>query len=317
MTNVILPIEARQPAQPERFKTFSKLAWRRRRTVVGILVAFQLGAVLLYIVTPPSYTATMTLAPPLGLEGKPSNGTDDLGALAEGLTGNPKSASTVQPYQMFEVMLTSRKVAGVLEQNNNVLGKLYPALWDTQNGRWRKPTGPLAWFKRVALRRDWQSPDSADLAGFIQQRLNIREVARTPIRQVTFTYSDPKFTAWFLQLLVRDTDQMVRDAILVQTEANLNFLRNQLSQSNATAEVRDSLASLTTAQLEMLVRLQNPAGFAVQIVDGPYIPRRPVGPNLIGMCVFAGLLGVIAAAIYILVSSANFGQIFRDIRSCE
>lgn len=314
MSNATYSAEVDQVDPHSRFGNFARLAWRQRRPIAIIVLMFQIAALLVYSVTPPVYVATMTLAPPLGLEGKPSNMGTDLGTLAEGLTGiSAKSAGSATPYQMFEVLLTSRRLAGILEQNYHILGRLNPGLWDAKSQRWRQPTGLLGGIKRFILRRQWQPPDSADLAGFIKQRLSIREIARTPIREISFSYSDPKFTAWFLETLVKSADQTVRDTIAVQTEANLTFLRSQLAQSTITSEVRNSLAELTTAQLQILVQLRNPEGFAVQALDGPYIPRRPIGPNLVGMCIFAFLLSTLAAALYILLRAFDYRRFVRDL----
>lgn len=261
----------------------------RRRWLLVFAVSLAVGAaftVLAYITTP-IYRGTTVLAPAdVEKKGMGSGLASALGAgggfaalAGLGLGGNDYATE-----EAMAVLKSEQLTQGFL-RDNNLLPELFPKLWDAPAGHWK--TG-----KKIPTL-------GAGFRAFNKIR-KIQRDTKTGLITLQIDWKDPvKAANWTNQLVERLNDEM-RKRALVQAEASMGYLQNELA-TTVDVSTREAISRLMEGQIKQQMLAHVTKEYALKVVDKSIpadidAPVRPVKILYIAFGLFFGtMVGVVVA----------------------
>jgi hypothetical protein len=265
----------------------SRLLGEKLLITGGGIFGLLLGLLFL-MSSPPTYTATMLVAPP-SVSQVQTQGLGSLGDMLGG-TGAPES------FKLYLQMIVSQGAADRMEHDHHVMQKVFGAQWDAQNNRWRPRTGLKAWISdalHVIIGRPPapDAPSREDLQGFLQGSLRVdTPVVGASVRTISFSSADPNLAPQFLLWAHDAADHLVRESTRQRAVDMISYLRDRLPSVSNTDE-HYALTNLLVEQERTLMLLSNGIDYSAMIVDPPVVPEKPfpsVGKTLV-LFMFAGL----------------------------
>lgn len=273
-----------------------KYAWLV--ALCGIVVA---AAVFIWMsVTPPLYTASAVIGPVLGRSGDTDSST--FGQLAALAGGGLLPDSGDGPFIRFQELIMSERVARSLSTQDELLSTIFDDEWDAENKTWVRPTGPVgrvvAWLYEAVGVPSWEAPGPQRLKEYIGQTLRIRDVPRTSLKEMSFTFKDPAFARYFLVLVHDEADRLIRESERRRVEENIKYLGEQLTGTLMT-EQRTAIVDILTRQHQNLMLISQSGPFAAEFIDPPNVSDLPTSPRppiyLLAAVALGLLLGIVLA----------------------
>lgn len=265
-----------------------------------ILASLLIGYTYLQI-RPTEYDVSMVVSP-VTPPGRTENTSIVAGAAASllGLTSGGSGAANSDRYQE---LIVSTALADRIDRTGPIYKTLYSAEWDSENNRWRPPTGILSTVKRLVSSvlggQPWRAPDAARLASDLKRSLIFTPVGRSDLFRVTLRTENPKFAIFLLSTLNGMTDTMIREIERKRVNAYLTYLDSELPVVQNT-ENRTAISQLVMDEQRALMQLSaNGVSYATQLMEPPTIPYQPVGLRALSVMAITGLLGLIAGLVSI------------------
>ena len=185
-----------------------------------------------------------------------------------------------------QAILESKSFTMEFIRRNNLLPVLFADKWDASQRRWT-----------VSDPRDVPT----DLDGYRKFRDSVREVTRdrtTGQVLLAVTWSNGAQAAAWTNQMIAMLNATVRRRALDETRESLRYLQAEYQKATL-ADVRASLVSLMTTELNKSMIANVRHEYAFRVIDPAAVPNRRSSPNrvLIAACgVAVGLaLGVVAA----------------------
>jgi len=293
----------------------------RRLLLVVICILLSCASAVFYLAnSKPLYTATMTVAPPAQTGSATSS---QLGQAfsAFGLSsilGN----STPQSFDLYQNLLPSLTVLQRVEDRHHIIRQVFADRWDVVRQTWRPAMGLRAEVRDFIYRiigRDIPSPEPKiqDLVDYVRRHLSVDSVSlNSPVRVVSFTFTDPKVAADILRWLHEETDAVVRGNTRERTDGMIAYLRNQLPRVSNNDE-RNALTQLLTEQEQVLMLLTVGVDYSAVVVDPavpPIVPSVSVEMVLIISFLVGLMLGVIIAIVIPSSRRRRAGMFGHDSR---
>lgn len=181
--------------------------------------------------------------------------------------------------------LKSRVVVQSFIQDNNLLPELFESKWDLENKRWNvsdPKKEPTPWHGYEA---------------FSKGILKVAEDKKTGLVTVAIEWRDPEVAAAWVTELVARTNAHLRDKTILESEKNLDYLRQQVRQTGV-VELQQAVYTLVESELKKLMLAKGGEEYAIKSVDPAQAPKQRTKPKrlqiaLIGV-LFGGLVGVVA-----------------------
>jgi hypothetical protein len=216
--------------------------------------------------------------------------------------GGQAGGASVDPYSLFNELLTSASLAARLQQQHQVLQVLYEGRWDKETKQWKPPglAGRISGaIKKLFGRPAWVPPNISDLQAVLVSGVTSNSDNGSPyFRVYSYKNTDPRKAEWFLRQLYAEADLETRQLSLNRANMMTSYIRAKLaatSETNYQAALGQALA-----QQEMLRMMsQSKAPFAAQLLDAPRASPAPTDPPLVTTVIIytliGGVFGVIAA----------------------
>lgn len=256
--------------------------WRSRWLITSITAAFAFGSVVVVMMLPPWYSASVLLAPvkekaSVGLAGQ-------LGSLASLAGIGSTGTSSVEAV----AVLKSRDFARAFIEDQVLLPVLFADDWDAAAGR-------------------WQLTDPRDLRQAVKFfDRNVREIdedRRTGLVTLSIEWKDPELAAaWANLLAVRLNDHM-RQRALAEAEANVKYLRHEL-ESTAVVVLQQSISRLLENEMQKLMLARGNVEFAFRIIDRAEVPRLRSKPHRTLIIFLAVLFGGMLSMFVVFIREA-------------
>jgi uncharacterized protein involved in exopolysaccharide biosynthesis len=287
------------------------------RRLVWIITACTTAlALAIAILGTPRYDAKLILAPATsdsgGLEGAIGGGLGGLAALA-GLGGGR------QDVDQTLVILQSQTFLQQFLVSENVLPVLYPHQWDAVNKRWH-PDVTFAGRVGAAWRRvhSWISPDpqappgdgSPDLweayrrfSSLISTELD----KRTHLVTLSVGWKDPVVAAHWANELVRRINNETRARAVAESEANLNYVAEQLGRTQV-FELRQALYHIAESEQKHAMVANTHEDFALRVLARAEVPRERSFPKRTVLVLGGVIGGLVLGALVVLARAMLIGS---------
>lgn len=271
---------------------FLSRIWRDRWTFFGVVAVFTVAGVGYAYSAQEWFRAQVLLAP---TSSNPSSGLasqlGDLSGLASlaglGLGGG----DTAEPM----AVLRSRELTQEFIVENGLLPVLFESEWDSTHGKW-KDSDPAKW------------PDIRDAVKFFNEEVRtVQEEKKTGLVTVSIEWRDPRKAAQWAEMLVAKANAKLRARALAESEANVKYLRDELSKEPVVT-LQQSMGRLLDRELQSLMVARGKEDFAFRVIDPAEVPKDRSRPKRVLIVLGAIGAGVAFAFFLILLRSAFFGR---------
>lgn len=272
----------------------------------GALLGLLLGGAAIRAVTP-QFTAGMLVGPTARV------GAAAMGARLPVLMGHDTTLAAAEPGPGDEILsdfgrylelLGSVPVAERLMADAELVLPLFPGRWDAEARQWRPPPGALPWLKRLFLamvgREDWVEPDAERLSSALKDRIVVEMVRSGPMRRITLRHPDREFALRLLGAVAAATDAHLRGEAARRSAAQIAHARARLAGITV-AEHRRALADLLSEQERVAMMIEVDLPLAADPIVPPAAARQPDWPNPVLVVPAAGLAGLFAAIIFLML----------------
>jgi hypothetical protein len=257
------------------------------RLLLVLMSVLLLGAIVLFALLTPSYTAVATIGPPTQSLDDLSSG--NAGGLLGSLSGMTKriglaalaSGGGADLFGEYQELLTSNRVAAMIANDPNVLRTLFYRKYDWQENRW-KVRGPLQSvtnrLKRLLHYPIKNKPDRDDVAKFLNDNLIVDAPLTSNFATVSLAFKDPIAAQWLLNVVLRDADQLIRNDRKRDVLSRVRYLTAILPQIS-NADQKTSISAVLLQQEQSLMMIYSDERYGATIVDTPHADRRPTAPS--------------------------------------
>jgi uncharacterized protein involved in exopolysaccharide biosynthesis len=262
--------------------------WSGRWMILAFIVAFGLLSVAYALLATEWYQAEVVLTPTgskdrQGLAGALGNLSGGLGALA-GIAGISLGASsTAEPLGV----LRSHQFARDFIEDQGLLHVLLANKWDAKAGRW-KESNPK------------KQPDIRDAVRYFDKRvLSVREDKKTGLVTVDVEWKNANLAANWANTIVDRLNETMRSRALEEGQANVDYLRNELAQTNSVA-IQQAISKLLESEMQKVMVARGSKQFAFRVVDPAEVPKWRSSPKrtvAVALGLLAGGLTGIAAVL--------------------
>jgi uncharacterized protein involved in exopolysaccharide biosynthesis len=214
----------------------------------------------------------------------------ELGMLG-GLVGLTGFGTASNSNAEFIAILRSRDFARSFIEDLDLLHVLFADEWDAEAESWRSPDP-----------EDW--PDIRDAVSFfIEHVREVTEDERRGVITLSMEWTDPELSAKWANQFVLRLNNYVRRRALLEAEANVEFLQEELSKADV-ATLRQSIASLLEGELQKLMLARGKEEFAFRVIDRAEVPKYRERPKRRIIVVLAVLGGGLLAVFLTIIGYA-------------
>lgn len=165
-------------------------------------------------------------------------------------------------------------------------------IYDETNGVWlREPKG---------LRGSEPSIQEA-YEHFVQEILQVDVDEETGFIKVSVSFYSPYLGKDWVNYLIEDINDAMRQRALSEAESNLNYLYDQLSQTSV-AEMQETFYRLVEEQMKSLMLAKSQSEFVFNIIDPPVIAEVKSGPSRLIIVVCGLVVTLMLSSLYLTVS---------------
>ncbi|HCH1008662.1 TPA: Wzz/FepE/Etk N-terminal domain-containing protein [Vibrio parahaemolyticus] len=284
---------------------FSAL-WKGKWIIIATTFIFAVSSVLYALSLPNIYKADALLAPAESSNGGGlSKMAGQLGGLAALAGVNLGGGETSQTDLAVQVMKSRQFVEAFINKhdllvplmaakdwdlaNNKII--LDEALYDAKTGVWlRKPNG---------LRGSKPSAQEA-FEVFNNQVMNINLNKESGLYTISVKHYSPYIANQWVNWLVQDINQDMRERTIAETTKNLNYLNIQLKKT-AVTDMQSTFYKLIEEQTKSLMLAEVQEEFVFKVVDPAVVPEKKDGPKRALICIFGALFGLILGVAIVLI----------------
>jgi hypothetical protein len=286
---------------------FLRLLRKYHRLFYVVLAATLFCTFAWYLTSKPTYTAEAVIGPPgptLGGAGA-SIGGGGASSLANKMLGGVGSGNS-DSYQSFLQLLPSTRLSQTLISRDHILPIVFHDNWDPQTRQWKRPgliqtvANEVKELLNIPVQKE---PGVEDLTKYFASHLVIvqskKEISGSllpnanPFAEVSLKYDGPREAEDLLNLVLLETDRLIRDDLRRDVAARIAYLRGEISREPIAVDERAALISALSNQECQFAMIQADQRFASRLVVPPYASVRRTSPPGLGIVLADALLAAL------------------------
>lgn len=118
---------------------------------------------------------------------------------------------------------------------------------------------------------------------------------------ISFKHKSPEFAHYFLSLIIKEVNSLIREVDLQESSEALNYLNSQLTKTQQ-SDIKNSINQLIKSKLETQMLANVNKDYVLRPLDKPYVPEFKSEPNRVSICIMGTMLGVMAGFLWVLIS---------------
>jgi len=220
----------------------------------------------------------------------PSSGEDKAAQMIELI----KSRQFVKHLMTFENILPSMMAAKTYNSASQEL-LFNQKLYDTETKTWKgkpKKNGLIipSYLEAHEVYIGMLSISQDKITGFIS--INIEHIS-------------PLFAKEFLELIIRESNELLRKKDMEESKQGLGYLTSELSKTPF-VEIKESINALIEAQLETQMLAQIHQDYILIEIEPPFIPEKKSKPSRSLICIVGTMLGGMLSVLIVLIRHYSF-----------
>ncbi|MBF4322573.1 Wzz/FepE/Etk N-terminal domain-containing protein [Vibrio anguillarum] len=278
--------------------------WKGKLLIVLCTAVFAVGGVIVALSKPNTYQAEASL---VAANEDSGGGLTSMGGLASlaginlgsGRSGDKAmSLAVLQSRQFINAFINRHQLLVPLmaaESWDRVSGEMVidPALYDVETQQWiRKIEPPLS-----STPSDWEAHKA------FKEIFSVSEAKDNGLVKVSITHLSPLIAQQWVELLVKDLNDWIKNEKLTETRQNISYLEQQLEKTKL-VDMQSVFYQLIEEQMKSLMLAEVKDEFAFKTIDPAVVPVEKAGPKRALICVLATLLGGMLGIAIVLVRFA-------------
>ena len=282
--------------------------WRKKKFIILVTTFFALGSVVYALSLTNYYRSEAVLI--ITDESSKASPLQGLGGIASmaGLnlqnSGQDKSMLVLETLKSrvflshlldFDDVLPSLMAPKIYEINTKKL--IYDEeIYDSENKTWVREIKDGGNSK----------PSYLEAYDTYKQQVIITRDANPNLITISVEHISPIFAKDFLQLIIDETDELMRQKDLKESSDAIRFLSAEMSKSSLVS-MKDAINQLVQSRLEMQMMARISADYILQVVEPPFIPEKKFKPQRSLICIIGTLIGAALAIFWILIQHYTHG----------
>ena len=290
------PMTSRTPPEihgPPTFDVYDLLTllWKQRTTlIIATLCGVGLGVAAAFLLTP-IYRAEATVQIRTGRDNAAAmealgGQLGPLGTLAGAVLGPRGDERGVAL-----ATLQSRAIIKDFIERNDLLPIIFRRKWDSANKRWKRNDPQYVPTSQDGFRK------------FREDIFSVTDDKKSGLVIVAVEWRDPVLAARWLEGLIADANESLKETAIRESEANLRYLETQ-ARNTSIVELRLALYKLMENEHKKLMIARNTEDYVFRTIDPAEIPRKKVRPQRALIIALSGALGLSAGVAVVLIVAA-------------
>ena len=144
-------------------------------------------------------------------------------------------------------------------------------------------------------------PSYLDAHGvYLNDLLSISQDKNTGFILIDIKHLSPVFAKEFLELIIRETNTILRKKDLEESNEALMYLTNELRKTSL-VELKESIKNLIEAQLEVQMMSKINEDYVLVEIDPPFIPERGLSNSKLLIVIFSAIFGSLLGGVIVLI----------------
>ena len=217
----------------------------------------------------------------------------------------PSSSGEDKAAQMIE-LIKSRKFVKHLMTFESILPSILAAK------RYNNRTQELLFNQKLyeSETKTWKNneiPSYLKAHSAYLDMLSIRQDKKTGFIYINIEHISPVFAKDFLELIIRESNELLRKKDMDESKQGLEYLTSELSKTPF-VEIKESINALIEVQLETQMMAQINQDYILTEIEPPFIPEQKSKPSRSFICVAGTILGGILSVLIVLIRHYSFGE---------
>ena len=137
--------------------------------------------------------------------------------------------------------------------------------------------------------------------------LSINQDKKTGFIYINIEHISPVFAKDFLELIIRESNELIRKKDMEESKQGLEYLTSELSKTPFVA-IKESINALIEVQLETQMMAQINQDYILVEIEPPFIPEQKSKPTRSYICVVGTILGGILGVLIVLIRHYSFAE---------
>jgi len=137
--------------------------------------------------------------------------------------------------------------------------------------------------------------------------LSIAQDKRTGFISINIEHISPVFSKDFLELIIRESNELLRKKDMEESKQGLEYLTSELSKTPF-VEIKESINALIEVQLETQMLAQINQDYILIEIEPPFIPEQKSKPSRALICVTGTMLGGMLSVLIVLIRHYSFAE---------
>ena len=143
--------------------------------------------------------------------------------------------------------------------------------------------------------------------------LSISQDKITGFISINIEHISPLFAKELLELIIRESNELLRNKDMEESKQGLEYLTTQLSKTPF-VEIKGSINALIEAQLETQMLAQIHQDYMLIEIEPPFIPEEKSKPSRSLICVLGTMLGGMLSVLIVLMRDYYFVEEYQSTR---
>ena len=274
--------------------------WTAKKLIIPITAIFAIGSVVYSLSLNNHYKSESLFLARSASENQGLSQYSSLAAMA-GITlpssGEDKAA------QMIE-LIKSRKFVKHLMTFENILPSILAAK------SYNNSTQELL-FNQKLYESETKTWKNNEIPSYLKAHkayigmLSIAQDKKTGFISINIEHISPVFAKDFLELIIRESNELIRKKDMEESKQGLEYLTSELSKTPFVA-IKESINALIEAQLETQMLAQINQDYILIEIEPPFIPEQKSKPIRTYICVAGTMLGGMLSVLIVLIRHYSF-----------
>lgn len=279
--------------------------WRGKWVVIATTVVFAVISVLFALSQPNIYKADTLLASSESSSSGLSKMAGELGGLAALAGVNISGGASSEADLAVEVMKSRQFVEMFIKKHELLVPLMASKSWDLESDSLVLDEDLYDQTNNVWLREPEGLRGSMPTAQeaykyFSESVLSITKNKETGLYTLSVMHFSPTLAKQWVNWLVEDINNVMRERAITETRQNLDYLHNQLEKT-ALADMQSTFYRLIEEQTKSLMLAEVRKEFIFKVVDPAVVPEQKSKPKRALICILGTLLGGMLGVALVLV----------------
>ena len=287
-------------------KELFSVLWKAKKLIIVITSFFALSSVFYALSLTNFYKSEAILS--VGGESNPLGSLSGMGGLASMVginlpsSGEAKSEIAMKTIQSraflkhlitFENVLPSIMATKSYDFQSKKI-QFDPEVYNENDG---------VWVREVSKNKQ-SEPSYLEAYEVYLSQVSISKDEFTNLITISVEHISPIFAKEFLELIINEADELLRNKDLQESSAAIAFLNNEIPKSSLIT-MKDAINKLVESQLQKQMLSKVNEKYILKVIEPPFIPEVKSKPTRSLICILGTLFGGMLAIIWVAIRHYN------------